>query len=587
MKVETCGECGCRFSWDNTALFGGSPATQWLSYICPDCAREKAAQARHAEQERETERRHQERMASDNLRQQESVKSSNRDVEWDEIQKEASRDLRSQWCNSPLGNLYYEFERKKKLSASVDDLALFYWASRERLAALPLNEQLEIFIRKNHEIVDFNKRNIKHHGKPEIQALVYINLFMAPIFLLILKAMTALDIPSPFWAVIPLVGPLMGIGTLILALLAGSFLPSLVSIVISTGIWFYLRYRKMGPLIEFDRLPNKDYSKDDSHIAKPIDTRIEGISSVIHRGSHETEAAQSTKVLAAISDNFQRENSIEPISSTIRNGKWRVIILSTIVLFLLWIFVSYFDNGKFRDRLTSVVTRAIQPNTATVAKSIGVKAASTNSLELVKKVVSSNSESIANVLSAAEYGTNLQIESAARDAGRASSFAEGITRDRKRSRSLNEAALKSLKSQGDPQESFGLQQQAFEADPLDSEVAGNLAIFALRANQDEQARAMSIYALSLPRQTGKTGRTADWATLAASYAVLGDQQKAREALYVTLAIAADVSKRCSSAVYSVRNTYTAALKEATEAMFERIKERSLSSSQECALPISW
>jgi len=61
VKTETCGKCGCAFSWDNNALFGNSPDTEWFSYICPECSREKAAQARHEEHEREAERRHRER----------------------------------------------------------------------------------------------------------------------------------------------------------------------------------------------------------------------------------------------------------------------------------------------------------------------------------------------------------------------------------------------------------------------------------------------------------------------------------------------------------------------------------------------
>ena len=68
MKVETCGKCGRRFSWDNDALFGGSPDTEWFSYICPECSREKAAQERHDEHEREAERRHRESMTYDDER---------------------------------------------------------------------------------------------------------------------------------------------------------------------------------------------------------------------------------------------------------------------------------------------------------------------------------------------------------------------------------------------------------------------------------------------------------------------------------------------------------------------------------------
>jgi hypothetical protein len=76
MKKETCGKCGCSFYWDNTALFGSDPSTEWFSYICPDCAREKAAQARHEEHQREAERRHSERMEAESSRQTSTVYGS-------------------------------------------------------------------------------------------------------------------------------------------------------------------------------------------------------------------------------------------------------------------------------------------------------------------------------------------------------------------------------------------------------------------------------------------------------------------------------------------------------------------------------
>lgn len=75
MKIETCGKCGCTFSWDNSALFGSNPGTEWFSYICPECSREKTAQERHDEHEREAERRHRESMKNDDERPRETRSS--------------------------------------------------------------------------------------------------------------------------------------------------------------------------------------------------------------------------------------------------------------------------------------------------------------------------------------------------------------------------------------------------------------------------------------------------------------------------------------------------------------------------------
>ncbi len=207
---------------------------------------------------------------------------------------------------------------------------------------------------------------------------------------------------------------------------------------------------------------------------------------------------------------------------------------------------------------------------------------------LVKAVSNANLTGIESVMAVAETQSFDEIEPAARNAGRAYSFAStNISRDRKRARPLNEQALNALRAGSDPAEVYRIQLLAFEADPLDLEIAGNLAIYALRAGRIYDARDLAVYALSLPRNEDKTGRTADWATLAATYAVFGEHPKATNALFVTLGITTDIEKRCYSAVYSVKNTYGAALRQATEAMFERIRDQDLSMSPECALPISW
>ena len=102
-----------------------------------------------------------------------------------------------------------------------------------------------------------------------------------------------------------------------------------------------------------------------------------------------------------------------------------------------------------------------------------------------------------------------------------------------------------------------------------------------------EALEYTVYSLALPRPPEQTGRTADWNTLAAVYAASGKAQLARAALFVTLAIAPDIQKRCSAAVDAARTPYGPVLREATEAMFVRIRNEKLSEAPECALPISW
>ena len=139
-----------------------------------------------------------------------------------------------------------------------------------------------------------------------------------------------------------------------------------------------------------------------------------------------------------------------------------------------------------------------------------------------------------------------------------------ISRDRKRARSLHDPIREALNQPGDVTDICRLMGDAFKADPLDAEIAGNLAICILRLGRVSDARIIALYSLSLPRSPVKTGRTSDWATLAATYAAAGDHQKAKQALFVTLAIAPDPARRCYSAVYSVKNTYGSALRPATE-----------------------
>jgi hypothetical protein len=206
----------------------------------------------------------------------------------------------------------------------------------------------------------------------------------------------------------------------------------------------------------------------------------------------------------------------------------------------------------------------------------------------VAEVSKTVENSILGVLAAAETSPRGSIEDLAKEAGRNFDFSiYHVDRNRKEARRLNEAAMRAYSSDGGVANAYDLQKQAMAADPFDVEVAGNLAIYALRSGSVEEARLHALYALALPRGADRTGRTADWSTLAAVYAAAGNAFQARNALFVTLAIAPDVAKRCKSAVHAVRNTYGEVMKEPTTAMFDRIKAEGLSDSPECALPIQW
>jgi hypothetical protein len=291
-------------------------------------------------------------------------------------------------------------------------------------------------------------------------------------------------------------------------------------------------------------------------------------------------AQQRTSSSGSTGSNSGGSSSNSGTSS--QSGSWFWIIL---IVGAVWFF---FGRGKKEEAAPAPapVAQSIKapPPQATLQKTTTL-----DINELMRSVASTNQSGIESVLSIAE-GTaeKSQIESAAREVGRSYGFTGlNIIRDRKRARSLHDPIRETLNQPGDLRNVCRQMGDAFQADPLDAEIAGNLAICILRLERISDARIIAMYALSLPRSPEKTGRTSDWATLAAAYAAAGDHQKAKQALFVTLAIAPDPAKRCYSAVYSVKNTYGPALRAATERMFERVRDQGISSAMECALPIEW
>jgi hypothetical protein len=214
----------------------------------------------------------------------------------------------------------------------------------------------------------------------------------------------------------------------------------------------------------------------------------------------------------------------------------------------------------------------------------------------VESVCLSNVESIRQTAQLALAGSATDVRQAATLASRTSDFdsiLSGIARDRLGARPLNAAALSQFATTGPDafpasySEIIQLQRRAFSLDPGDVEIAGNLAIYLLQSHETHMALCYAVYAISLPRGDGSTGRTADWSTIAAAFAALGDEDNAVGALLVTLALSSDVNKRCQVAIYATRHAYGRVLRPATEALLKRAQELQGVGSGACNSPNSW
>lgn len=256
------------------------------------------------------------------------------------------------------------------------------------------------------------------------------------------------------------------------------------------------------------------------------------------------------------------------------------------------------------NRSPGVSARRPSPPQAVTSSQGGSTASSSSGLVVAVQTITIdldrvyvvNRQSVAETLTKARTGQSPEVEAAAKATARNFDFVpalSSVTRDRKTARPLNDEAKAMFASIGDDQDAgryrqvVAIQRRALTADPADIEIAGNLAMYLLRAGDPESAYKYAIYAMSLPRSSESTGRTADWSTIAAALASRGDQEGAANALFVTLAISTDIRKRCEAAVQATRKTYGPVLRTATEAMFQRVRDRQLSDAPECGLPIAW
>jgi len=137
-------------------------------------------------------------------------------------------------------------------------------------------------------------------------------------------------------------------------------------------------------------------------------------------------------------------------------------------------------------------------------------------------------------------------------------------------RVLHEAARVAFWRRGNAREAFDLESRAFGANPLDADIVGSLAFLSLKqgAPQAGLARQLALYALSLQDGRHPGGRIEDWTTLAIASALAGRDREARNAWFVSLALAPQPERQCRAAV----NAYALhgeRLRAAVEAMLYR------------------
>ncbi|MBI0330244.1 hypothetical protein [Burkholderia plantarii] len=285
--------------------------------------------------------------------------------------------------------------------------------------------------------------------------------------------------------------------------------------------------------------------------------------------------------------------------AALRSGRtWRALLTTLLVLVALiligsaaWLLahrplrLPSFGNAEIRRLVATLRPAPVAPAPRTRSNHVDAAAPQPLSIEAVARDAEPD---IARVLALARTGDQAAIAEAARQAGRSVDFSRyRWQRDRKAARALNQDAIAAFHGRGDAQAAYEIQRKALQADPLDGEVAGNLALYAYRTGRFGEARLYALYALAVPRADGRSGRTADWTTLAAIEAANGDVAGAREAMYVTLALASDVRLRCVAAVQATASTYGGRLRGATEAMLARVRERALSDAPACGLPVRW
>ena len=153
-------------------------------------------------------------------------------------------------------------------------------------------------------------------------------------------------------------------------------------------------------------------------------------------------------------------------------------------------------------------------------------------------------------------------------------------------RRLNDEAMQAYWVRRNLPEAFDLSLKAFGANPNDPEVVGNLAFLHLRMtpSQPETARQLALHAIAVRGVRFRSGRLEDWNTYALASALTGREADARNAMYVTVALAGNVERNCKAGLSAMAN-YGERVREPVESMLYRIHAQGRAyDSPYCAWP---
>jgi hypothetical protein len=156
-------------------------------------------------------------------------------------------------------------------------------------------------------------------------------------------------------------------------------------------------------------------------------------------------------------------------------------------------------------------------------------------------------------------------------------------------RRFNDDAMQAYWVRRNVAEAFDLELKAFGANPLDPEIAGNLAFLHLKVSppQPETARQLALHAIAVRGARYRTGRVEDWNTYAVASALTGRDADARNAMFVTVALAGSIEQNCKAARNAIAN-YGERVREPSEAMLYRIYSQGRAyESPYCAWPPTW
>ena len=153
-------------------------------------------------------------------------------------------------------------------------------------------------------------------------------------------------------------------------------------------------------------------------------------------------------------------------------------------------------------------------------------------------------------------------------------------------RRLHEAALVAYLSRDDVDDAVRLQRKAFAANPLDSEVVGNLAFLQLKDQppQAEAARQLTLHSLALNDPRFPSGRIEDWTAFAIASALTGHEADARNAWFASMALASDLQHQCATAVRA-EAMYGERLRPSVQAMLQRARSSAAYGRCEAALSL--